>query len=252
MEALAEAEVREDGNKKGFRMKNLDKFVEKLKEHFGENLISVIAFGSQANVENVKNNLNLMIVTNELSAESLHAISKPVQNWVKAKNPVPVIMNKDEWYSSFDVYAIEYGDIKSNYRIIYGADLVQDIRINKPDLRLQCESELKDLLLKYKVNFLMNIDSDREMKRFIDIVIKTILVIFRSILRLHDKDVPYRAVDIVEHASACVDFNKEVMIKLAKVKYENDTLSKKELVYVESELFKDIQNLLKQVDRMYF
>ena len=233
-------------------MKNLDKFIEKLKENFGDNLVSVIAFGSQANVENPKNNLNLMIITNELNAENLYSISKPVQKWVKAKNPVPVIMNKDEWYSSFDVYAIEYGDIKSNYRIIYGADLVKDIVINKSDLRLQCESELKDLLLKYKVNFLMNIDSNKEMTRFLDVVIKTILVIFRSILRLNNSEVPYRAVDIIEFTSRYLEFNKDIMTKLARVKYENDSMNKKEFAYIEKELLKDIQNMLKQVDKMQF
>ena len=97
-------------------MKNLDKLIESLKEELGENLTSVIAFGSKANVEDAKNNLNLMIVTNTLNAENLYAISKPIQKWVKAKNPIPVVMNRDEWYSSFDVYAIEYADIKENYR----------------------------------------------------------------------------------------------------------------------------------------
>ena len=64
-------------------MKNLDKFVEELKNTLGENLLSVIAFGSQANVEDAKSNLNLMIVTNELTAENLYDISKPVKKWVK-------------------------------------------------------------------------------------------------------------------------------------------------------------------------
>ena len=45
-------------------MKNLDKLVESLKKELGENLTSIIAFGSQANVEDAKNNLNIMIVTN--------------------------------------------------------------------------------------------------------------------------------------------------------------------------------------------
>ena len=233
-------------------MKNLDKLIEKLKENLGDNLVSVIAFGSQANVVDAKNNLNLMVVTNELHAKNLYQLSKPVQKWVKAKNPVPVIMNRAEWYSSFDVYAIEYGDIRSNYKIIYGEDLVKDIVISKSDLRLQCESELKDLLLKYKVNFLMNINSDKEMKRFLDVVIKTILVIMRSILRLHNSEVPYRAVDIIEFVSNYIGFNKEVMIKLAKVKYENDSISKKELEYVEAILLEDIQNMLRQVDAMKF
>ncbi|CDE45281.1 protein containing Nucleotidyltransferase domain [Clostridium sp. CAG:768] len=233
-------------------MKNLDKFVEELKNTLGENLLSVIAFGSQANVEDAKSNLNLMIVTNELTAENLYDISKPVKKWVKGKNPIPVIMNRDEWYSSFDVYAIEYADIKENYRIIYGEDLIPTISINKYFLRLQCESELKSLLLKYKNNFLMNVKSDREMKKLLNNVIKTLLVIFRSVLRLHDSAVPYRAVDIIEFASNYLSFNKIVMSKIAKVRYENEDYTKQELLFIEAELVKDIQNILKQVDAMHF
>ncbi len=233
-------------------MKNLDKFVEELKNTLGENLLSVIAFGSQANVEDTKSNLNLMIVTNELTAENLYDISKPVKKWVKGKNPIPVIMNRDEWYSSFDVYAIEYADIKENYRIIYGEDLIPTISINKYFLRLQCESELKSLLLKYKNNFLMNVKSDREMKKLLNNVIKTLLVIFRSVLRLHDSAVPYRAVDIIEFASNYLSFNKIVMSKIAKVRYENEDYTKQELLFIEAELVKDIQNILKQVDAMHF
>lgn len=233
-------------------MKNLDKFIEELKNTLGENLVSVIAFGSQANVEDAKSNLNLMIVTNELTAENLYEISKPVKKWVKGKNPIPVIMNRDEWYSSFDVYAIEYADIKENYRIIYGEDLVPTICINKYFLRLQCESELKSLLLKYKNNFLMNVKSDREMKKVLNNVIKTLLVIFRSVLRLHDSAVPYRAVDIIEFASNYLSFNKIVMSKIAKVRYENEDYTKQELLFIEAELVKDIQNILKQVDAMHF
>ena len=71
-------------------MKNLDKFIEELKNNLGDNLVSVIAFGSKANVEDAKNNLNLMIVTNLLTAENLYTSVKPVQKWVKAKNPIPV------------------------------------------------------------------------------------------------------------------------------------------------------------------
>lgn len=233
-------------------MKELDKFVEKLKENLDDNLVSIIAFGSHANVEDPKNNLNLIVVTNELTAENLYSISKPVKKWVKSKNPLPVIMTKDEWYSSFDVYAIEYADIRSNYRVIYGEDLAKNISVNKYFLRLQCESELKNILLKYKNNFVMNIKSDKEMKKLLSNVTKSLLVIFRSVLRLHDSEVPYRAVDIIEFASRYLSFNKIVMTKLAKVKYENDDYTKQELIFIEAELLKDIQGILKQVDAMKF
>lgn len=233
-------------------MKSLDKFLDDLKNNLGENLISVFAFGSQANVENPKNNLNLMIVTDKLSAENLYSISKPVKKWVNAKNPLPVIMNKEEWYSSFDVYSIEYSDIKDNYRLLYGQDIAASICINKYFLRLECESELKNLLLKYKNNFLLKINSDREMRKVLNNVIKTLVVIFRSVLRLHDRQVPYRAADIIENCSEFLSFNKIVMTKLAAMKYENDRCNRQELLFMESELLKDIQSILKQIDAMHF
>lgn len=233
-------------------MKNLEKFIEELGENLGDNLVSIIAFGSQANVEEPKNNLNLMIVTNTLSAENLYSISKPVQKWIKAKNPMPVIMNIDEWYSSFDVYAIEYADIRANYKIVFGRNLVENIYVDKYYLRLECESELKNLLLKYKNNFILNIKNDKDMKFILSQVIKTLLVIFRSILRLYDREVPYRAVDIIEHVSNIISFNKIVMTKLARVKYEKEDYTKQELMFVEAEILNDIQSILKQVDEMKF
>ena len=233
-------------------MKILDKFVEELKDKLGDNLVSIIAFGSQANVDEAKNNLNLMIVADSLNAENLYEISKPVKKWVNAGNPLPVVMNKAEWFSSFDVYAIEYSDIKDNHRIIYGEDLVSYIAINKYYLRLQCESEMKALLLKYKNSFLLNIKSDREMKKALNNVIKTLLVIFRAILRLHDRPVPYRAVDIIASVADYLAFNKIVLTKLARVKYEKDSYTKQELIFIEAEMLKDIQSMLKQIDVMHF
>ena len=233
-------------------MKSLDRFVKDLQEILGDNLISVIAYGSQANVKNAKNNLNLMIVTNQLTAEFLYSVAEPIQKWIKAKNPIPVIMNRDEWYSSFDIYALEYSDIKDNHRIIYGENLVDSIYINKYYLRLECESELKSLLLEYKNNFLLNIKSDKKMKQVLNNVIKTLLVIFRAILRLYNHQVPYRAIDIIEAVSQYISFNKSVMMKLAKVKYEKDNYKKQELLCVEAEIINDIQYILKQVDTMQF
>ena len=98
----------------------------------------------------------------------------------------------------------------------------------------------------------MNIKSDKEMKKVLDKVIKTLLVIFRSVLRLHNCAVPYRAVDIIEFVSNYISFNKIVMLKLAKVKFENDYYTKQELMYIEAELVNDLQNILKQIDAMHF
>ena len=82
-------------------MNKLDKFVKELEDILGDNLTSVIMFGSQVSVEpeDLKSNINLMVILEHLTADDLKNISKPVKQWIKAKNPIPVVMGKAEWYS---------------------------------------------------------------------------------------------------------------------------------------------------------
>ena len=63
-------------------MVKLDKFVKQLEDILGDNLLSVIMFGSQVSVEpeNLKSNINLMIVLEHLTSDDLKNISKPTLN----------------------------------------------------------------------------------------------------------------------------------------------------------------------------
>ncbi len=235
-------------------MKHLDDFISNLKKILGDNLVSVLIFGSQAFVEpeNLKSNINLMIVVEHLSSDELKQISKPVQKWVKAKNPVPIIMGKAEWYSSFDVYALEYSDIKEKYSLLYGEDLTKDINVDKHYLRLQCESELKNLFLKYRNHYLLNINSDREMEKLANNVIKTLLVIFRGVIRLHNELVPEASEYVILQAAKFMEFDTELLIKMANVREGKTDYKHKEIRAISDRMVTILQDILRQVDLMRF
>lgn len=235
-------------------MKHLDDFISNLKKILGDNLITVLIFGSQAFVEpeKLKSNINLMIVLEHLSSDDLKQISKPVQKWVKAKNPIPIIMGKSEWYSSFDVYALEYLDIKEKYRLLYGEDLTKDINVDKHYLRLQCESELKNLFLKYRNNYLLNINSDREMEKLANNVIKTLLVIFRGVIRLHSELVPDSSEYVILQAAKFLDIDTDLLIKMANVRDGKTDYKHKEIRDISDRMVTILQDILRQVDLMRF
>lgn len=235
-------------------MRKLDKFINELKKILGENLVTILIFGSQASVEpeNLKSNVNLMIILEHLSAEDLKNISKPVRKWVNAKNPIPVIMGKAEWYSSFDVYALEYSDIKEKYRILYGENLVMNIRVDKHYLRLQCEAELKSLYLKYRNHYLLNINSAGEMKKIADNVIKTLLVIFRGVIRLKGELVPESSEYIILQASNYMDIDTNFLIHMANVREKKDVYSNNEIMEVSDKLVIVLQDILRQLDAMRY
>lgn len=235
-------------------MKHLDNLIDDLKKILGENLVTVMIFGSQAHVEpeKLKSNINLMIILEYLSSDDLKNTSKVLQKWVKAENPIPVIMSKAEWYSSFDVYALEYSDIKEKYKIVYGQDLTGDINVDKHYLRLQCESELKNLFLKYRNHYLMKINSDREMEKVANNVIKTLLVIFRGVIRLHNELVPESSEYIILQAAKFMEIDTELLIRMANVRDGKEDYKSKEIEKISDRMITILQDLLRQVDAMRF
>lgn len=235
-------------------MKHLDDFISNLKKTLGDNLVSILIFGSQAFVEpeNLKSNINLMVIVEHLTSDELKQISKPVQKWVKAKNPIPIVMGKSEWYSSFDVYALEYTDIKEKYRLLYGEDLTKDINVDKHYLRLQCESELKNLFLKYRNRYLLNINSDREMEKLANNVIKTLLVIFRGVIRLHNELVPESSEYVILQAAKFLEFDTDLLIKMANVREGKVDYKHKEIRTISDRMVLILQDILRQVDLMRF
>lgn len=169
---------------------NVEKFLNELKNKLDSRLCSVFAYGSMASsgLDDGKN-IDLMVVVENLSPEDLMNVSKASKDWMR-KNPMPVFMDKKEWFASSDVYALEYSDIKEYGKILYGEDVISPISINRDDLRFQCEHELKNLLMRLRKNYLLNSGDERNLKASFIPVIKTVLTLFRAVLRLKNYEVP--------------------------------------------------------------
>lgn len=239
--ALAVAAPQGDG-----KMKKLDELLKNLQEILKDNLVSVFIFGSQASVEveNLQSNINLMIILNELRSEDLKNISKPVSNWVKAKNPIPVIMDFNEWKSSFDVYAMECMDIKENHRLIAGEDLISAISVEKEDLRLQCESETKNLFLKYRLAYMMDYKSKGEMQKLMNNMMKSFMIISRTVLRLNSREIPGNSYEMIAESAKITGINAEMFVKILKVKNKEERFVCNELEQCADAMISELSKLL--------
>ena len=125
------------------------KFINELKTILNERLLSIFMYGSKVKYEpdTQKSDINIMVIVDRLCGQDLRNCSRAVKQWCKKGNPPPVFMDKTEWFQSADVYAMEYADIKAAHRILYGQDIVSEIKVEPDNIRLQCELETKNLLM---------------------------------------------------------------------------------------------------------
>ena len=75
-----------------------EEFAGRLREAFGERLISVVLYGSAARGDYREgvSNINLLVVVRDAGAATLRLGSALAREWAEAGNPPPLILGEEE------------------------------------------------------------------------------------------------------------------------------------------------------------
>lgn len=234
------------------KFKTLGNLIENLKDTFGEKLVSVILYGSCAAsaCENDFSDINLIVVIDNLLAVDLKNAAQALKDFKKTKNPLPLFMDKDEWFNSCDVYPIEYLDIKERYSILYGEDIVSPLEVEKANLRLQCEHEVKNLLIKLRQNYLAQSTNLKAIEELLKKSSKSFFALFRATLRLTQDNVPFEHAQVLDTLAEKVKIDKDVFMKLLDLRTNSKAISKNEHEITIQKLIDSTNEVLKYIDKL--
>jgi len=237
--------------------KMLNEFVDDLKVTFKDRLSSVFLYGSCAvgECENASSDVNLMVIIKDLRAQDLKTANPIVKKIIKQTKSLPIFMDKDEWFNSCDVYAIEYSDIKDRNKMLFGEDLISSLNVDKKDLRLQCEQEVKNLLIRLRQVYLSKTDDKKSLKNVIKLSSKNFIIIFRTILKLIGETVPNQHKNVVTLLAEKIqnqgfNFDCEMFFKILEFRETSKGISDSEVEDVIEKLIDTTNSVLKYVDKL--
>jgi hypothetical protein len=153
-EAIPEGEaLRAAGNE----MEELNDLVNKLERAFHDRLVSVILYGSGASSEQNSSDhrgkfsdLNVLCVLKQITPEELFQ-GEPVLRWWHGKgHPSPLLLSEEEVHNSSDSFPIEFRDMKDRRKVLYGLDVIADVKIDTHYYRAHIEHELRSKLLRLR------------------------------------------------------------------------------------------------------
>src|ERR1700722_4229299 len=130
----------------------LQELVDRLKQAQRERLLSGLLYGPAAAGEHNEHfsDLNVLCVLTRVTPAEL-AASEPIFKWWKAQgNPSPLLLSEEELRTSTDCFPIEFHDIQERRRVLFGADVIQDLVIEKVFYRAPGEMELRTKLLRVR------------------------------------------------------------------------------------------------------
>jgi len=219
---------------------------------FGDDLVSVILYGSGARGEYIakKSDINFLIVLNDNGMEYLNDSIDLVAKWEKRRVPVPLFLSEDYIKSSLDAFPLEFFNIRLAYSVAYGKDVLKDLNIEKGNLRLQCERELKAKLLLLRRSFLQANGEVRLLTGLVKQSFSAFISIFNALLYLKGNEIPGEYLSIIKEMSENYDINRDLFKDLSQIKKEEKKFTKDEIKKIVWEYILEIKGLSKKVDQM--
>jgi predicted nucleotidyltransferase len=180
----------------------LTQLLERLTKALGDHIVSVVLYGSAAAGDHHEgfSDLNVLCVLDQVTPSELGQ-SEPVLRWWREKrNPSPLLLSEHELTTSTDCFAIEFHDIKSQYRVLQGRDVIANLDVDDSFYRAQVEHDLRAKMLRLRQKASGTLSDKDTLRRLLADSVSTFCVLFRHALLLHGAAAKSRKRDVVEQA----------------------------------------------------
>lgn len=166
--------------------------IEGLSDALGDKLRSVVLYGPAVRGEGAgANELPLLIVLADLEPDTLTAAGPALSKWVGRDLPVPRLFSPTTLSEATDVFPIELSDVAERHVLVHGRDPLASMpEIDGEHLRLQCERELREKLMRLEEAFALARGKESDLRRLLAGSFPAFAMIFRGCLRLHGDPVP--------------------------------------------------------------
>jgi len=189
----------------------LAEFTRRLHEAAGDNLQSIVLYGSAARGEyhERRSDLNLLCILRSAKAAELARLARVIHWWSgELKEPPPQFFTPEELRLSADVFSIELLDIGQNHKVLFGSDPIAGLEVPMNLHRIEIEHDLRALLQKLRIHFVHYSENEAQLREVYAKSISSMTVLLRHVLIAFGEDVPsdrnhlYRRIEELTGADA--------------------------------------------------
>jgi hypothetical protein len=177
----------------------LSGLIDDLRVTHGENLASVVLYGSAAAGDHIelRSDYNLLIALNRITPEDLRLAQAPMREWQRLGHPLPVYFTVEELSDAGDVFPIEFHQMANARVVLYGKDPFEFVQLSDANLRHQTEYELRSKLIQLRRLY---IPASISLEKLCDLMsdsLASFAALFRAVLLLHGQQAPVAKPDCV-------------------------------------------------------
>jgi len=230
----------------------LDQLVEKVRAALGEDLLSIVLYGSAASGDyrGKFSDYNALCVLRRITPDQLRATEPLFRWWREQGNPTPLLLTDEELRTASDCFPIEFHDIRDHNRILFGADLVSGIHIDDSFYRAQVEHDLRAKLLRLRQKASAILSDKDVLRRLLIDSVSTFCVLFRHALSLRGVTGAVSQRDSISGAAEAFGIDPNPFMQLLDLREEKLKLKDVEPVPLLAGYMEQIERVIGVVDQM--
>jgi hypothetical protein len=192
--------------------------------------------------------INSIVVLREMTHAFLDRIAPLGKKYRKKGISAPLIMTPDYIHDSLDAFPIEFLNFKLIHVTVFGDDVFPEISIDKGDLRLQCEREIKSKLIWLRQSYISSMGEGKLLVENMANSISGFLPLFRGIIFLMGKEPPVSAHDVMAGLGEGIHSHTGIFKRIYQIKHKQHKPSQSEIVHLFKEYYDASEKIGKIID----
>ena len=233
--------------------KALDHLVDELRAAHGENLASIMLYGSVAAGDHVelRSDYNLLIALHRIALADLRASETAIRDWHNLGQPMPVYFTVEELKRAADVFPIEFLQMEKARKVLYGPDPFEFVLISAANLRTQTEYELRTKLIQLRRLYIPASSSVEKLSALMSDSLASFAALFRAVLILHGQEPPTSKAECVRATTRLLGLEGAPFEKIFELRAKaKSQLTEAEADSVFSAYMAQIERIIEVVDRL--
>jgi hypothetical protein len=227
-------------------------FVQRMQVAAGNNLVSIVLYGSAAEGEfhPEYSDLNLLCLMRNVSLAALNTTAGVMSWWRGKRHHPPLVLTPEELNASADVFSIEFSDMKQRYRVLYGEDLLRTLEVPMAHHREQLEYELREKLFLLRQHLLLAGTDEKQLWEVMLHSLSSFTTFFRHVLVEMGEQGRKHSRDAVAELSKKMSFDDSAFLQLLDIRAKKSERGRLRASDLASRYLDAITTVATAVDRM--
>jgi|SRR5215813_12948231 len=232
---------------------NLERLIDDLRAAHGENLASVVLYGSAAAGDHheLRSDHNLLIALKRISTDDLQAAERAMREWQKLGQHIPVYLTVEELQDAADVFPIEFLQMEKARKVLFGRDPFELVQISRANLRHQTEYELRTKLIRLRRLYIPASVSSEKLAALLSDSLASFAALFRAVLILLGQEPPVTKEDSVRATVGELSLDGAAFERIFELRTGREAaLTQAEANNLFSSYMEQIERVIEVVDRI--